>query len=103
MTHAQDRAKNPTVPAKSGGHIKVKRFDVTTTGGEINVPAGIKGGWIENCGASDIAFNFNDDAQGDYWLLKPGGRAPELRFNEHTKLNLKALQSDGQIQCLYWG
>jgi hypothetical protein len=70
----------------------------------FNIPSETKYMIIKNAGATnDMTFNFPDDAETDFWTLKPQTQSPVMVVKPGSLVHTDGIGGSTTCEVLLWG
>ena len=85
------------------GKISTKRVNVPDPVSDFTIPDGISWAILKNVGANSIRFNFDDDAENDYWTLKLNELTPIIPVQAGQKFNTDGIGGPSTLEILMGG
>jgi hypothetical protein len=99
-------ALNPTldrVGLQGNGLIAARRATATTTKQSIAIPSKYTTFILKNSGSNIIRFNFNLDANDQYFTLAAGATLSPITVNDKTTINFITATGTSVLEAILWG
>ena len=70
----------------------------------FTIPNDVSWVLMQNVGANDIKFNFDDDAASDFWTIKVGDKLPEaIKVKPGSTFNTDGVGGSSTLEIVTWG